>query len=874
MKKTFRSILAGALSLLAVSCYDDSLVLDEIDDIKGRLTAIENTLNAEVGGVNDLFNRLEALNKFVTGDSEVNLTEIVASLDAADGQADGKIADVAAAIAKLKEDGNDLDEGLLGAVAKIAVVDVAEANGKVVLTLADNTTVEFAKSNENLVTIVEEGGAKYWAVVGADGTAVSTGVLVGTNIKFKVEDNRLKYSVDGGNQWTLTGAAVVNSTYNLLTDFYQGGEMDMMTWEYIADDYYTLVFGGEEFHLPLYKVDDSVVTIKAGKTYFTYGQTFTVPVVVKNMTSAYLMNKPDGWKAKFADNVLTVIAPSQAAVESGAAESEGEVLIHCTTSEGKCKIARLVVSMTPDFVFTVAEDGSVHIVNPKVVTSTHPMTGMTLTDFNSVYMGFAPLAKFEADPLAYVSTISDNFDDLSWQLSVFKESTSEWDEDAGESIYKFGGQYDPENYVVDVVDATVNDFYKFITYKDMPKGSSYVFWACPAGEDGNPSVDELMYVYYSLPVEAEIAAVEDGVSAFDVEVTVNVDGAETYYVGMISEDYMMDFMTGQEFESIDEYMLFNNGPFGYFQYMIQMGYPEYGLQGMGTLFGGEMGAEMPATLKASVLNNGPLSPNKKVYMWVFPIIEGLDFASYSYEENLKPYIYEFKTTPLQPGGSATVELTAGECTYSQIAVNITPSADATLVYYEFFETLDDANAATGDDLIANGTGATLDYGPIVARYDIEDAGSGTQMILAAIAVDAEGKYGTIEIAPFAGKALEYSTTFTATIGEIAEPTLNGNFWTYDFPVTVSGGTAAKYYVKFSTTQYSDEQIKKLPLTYAAGFYEVASSPNGVNVFPEETDATFYLYIVVESENGEFAPVVSKEVTVPAMPAAEPTEPAE
>ena len=207
-------------------------------------------------------------------------------------------------------------------------------------------------------------------------------------------------------------------------------------------------------------------------------------------------------------------------------------------------------------------------------------------------------------------------------------------------------------------------------------------------------------------------------------------------------------------------------------------------------------------------------------------------------------------------------------------MNITPSADATLVYYQFFETVLDADAATGDDLIANGIGATLDYGPIVARYDIEDAGSGQEMFLAAMAVDATGKYGTIEVGTFSGKSVQYSTTFTATIGEIAAPTLNGNFWTYDFPVTVSGGTAAKYYVKFSTTQYSDEQIKKLPLTYDAGFYDVASSPNGVNVFPEETDATFYLYIVVESENGEFAPVVSKEVTVPAKPAAEPTEPAE
>ena len=74
MKKTFRTILAGAVALLSVSCYDDLALREDIanlgDDLKGleeRITALENTLNAEVGGINDLASRLENVNTLLAG---------------------------------------------------------------------------------------------------------------------------------------------------------------------------------------------------------------------------------------------------------------------------------------------------------------------------------------------------------------------------------------------------------------------------------------------------------------------------------------------------------------------------------------------------------------------------------------------------------------------------------------------------------------------------------------------------------------------------------------------------------------------------------------------------------------------------------------
>ena len=109
MKKTFRTILAGAVALLAVSCYDDSDLRGQIGDLDERLKAVEATLNAEVGGINDLATRLaEAEGAITTLEGNVTafttqIAGIITRLDAIDGAADGKIKNLEDAIAALKE---------------------------------------------------------------------------------------------------------------------------------------------------------------------------------------------------------------------------------------------------------------------------------------------------------------------------------------------------------------------------------------------------------------------------------------------------------------------------------------------------------------------------------------------------------------------------------------------------------------------------------------------------------------------------------------------------------------------------------------------------------------------------------------------------
>lgn len=141
MKKTLRSILAGALALVAVSCYDDSALNEAVNKLGDRVSTIEATLSAEVGGVADLLSRVETL------------------------------------------------EG------KVAAIKVETKDGVTTLTLSDESSVVLSKNG--VLTIVDGG----WATVAPDGTVTPVGVQVGHDLDLKVEDGKLnvygtKYDVD------------------------------------------------------------------------------------------------------------------------------------------------------------------------------------------------------------------------------------------------------------------------------------------------------------------------------------------------------------------------------------------------------------------------------------------------------------------------------------------------------------------------------------------------------------------------------------------------------------------------------------------------------------------------------------------------------
>lgn len=852
MKKTFLAICAVAVGLLTMSScgkLEDSIdgLRTDLDALTQRVDQLEKDLNADVTTLNEKISGLEAAYKLADKDLAESIAALTTKLDALDGEVDGIVSLLAteqekilAAIEELKKADKNLaekDTELLAALVGVGVTNVAENEaGNVVLTFTDGSTLEIPTDpQEGLVTVVETEGVKYWAVV-VNGAPESLGVPVGhTELKFQVdpETNSLQYSVDGGSTWEATGAFVAADQESLI-DFYQGETGDYVydeDWNMVAvlEDFYTLVFGGQTYYLPIYKTDNSVVLIKSGKTYFSYGESKTIDVALTDIASCYVMTKPDGWRAKLDGKKLTVTAPVEANVTAGVAEADGEVLLHCTTAEGKCKIAKLAVATSEGFSLTVDAEGNVKIVNPVVVTTTN-MWGEENTDFNDAYVGLAPIADFEADPLTYVANIQDNWDALFYYLNNWKMNTAETDEDWN-MIYTIGGAYEPGVYEIDVIETTVPKMYADWRYgQEMPRGSQFVVWACPMDDRGMPNTDALVYGYYT-PIDVAAELVGDP-SFNEINVSVALYGAKEYIVGKVDKEYTFNYNT-EEYD-LDFYI--SDGLNG-----LAYGYNNLG---MTVTESGEFEYAL-----SEVVNDmeevSSLMPGHTYFFYIIPVIDGKDWSEYTPADAIS---YEFTTTALAAGGSVSVEFVETEDTsYTALVIDIEGTDGTSMIYYNFF---DGDDTYTVEDLIAEGFVANDSFATARDQY-LEP---GMTRILAAVAVDAEGKYGELVEQEFTTPEIVYSETFTATIGTptfTATEKYGSTYYSASIPVTVEGGTAAKYYYYFNTTVRDEEYLKNLPL----GSYPFMTATK----LGEMNCSTFYapyqFAVVVESTEGELsAPV--------------------
>lgn len=296
MKRHFltglKAFAVGVMTLLAVSCYDDSKLWGEVEQIKKDLTALQDKLNQEVNTLNSVIGALEA---------------------------------------------------------KVAVVKVEKnAAGNYVLTFSNNETLEISAADANanntgLVTTLTEGDVTYWAVVGADGTVTKLDAVVhpDTKLSFKVdpETNILYVSYDGQN-YESTGVVVNDeTTFNVVENFVD------------AEDYVVITVGGVEYKLP--KVSQSYFEILSGMQYFMPGQTKKVAVDMNGIVSHMIAGVPAGWSVKFADGILTVTAPAgeyddfwgETYLENMDDALSGEVVVWVVTKEGETKVGTLKVAV-------------------------------------------------------------------------------------------------------------------------------------------------------------------------------------------------------------------------------------------------------------------------------------------------------------------------------------------------------------------------------------------------------------------------------------------------------------------------------------------------------------------------------------------------
>ena len=739
MKKTLRSILAGALALLAVSCYDDSALRTEIGKLGDRVTAIEESLSSEIERINSLFEKVQTL-----------------------------------------ED-------------KVGAVKVETTDGVTKLTLTNGDEIVLSKNGA--ITIVDGG----WATVATDGTVTPLGVKVGHELNFKVEGDELMVSYDG-TTYVATGVKVSEYTAHVI-----GNVVPAEDGKSVA-----VTIGDQTINLSIY----ATATFELSRSSFYVGYGFSKSfTVTTDGEDFYVASKPDGWKVAVDGKTVTVTAPSQALVELGVVEVEGEIVLHADAEV--CTYARLQVEAGPAFSVEVdTNTGMVTFFN--AISIEYPdQTGMgePTYDFGDALVGILPVSDF-----AFFSSVDELIEASEYMAipSGYLANIKANNELGG--MYE-AGVYEEDSFQISIADLG-NSFWPSI---NIEEGMHYVVWAIPQTTE---VLKDLYTVAMYKPIKINLEAKTKTFSEITLDLTCS--GATSYHVGAYPAS-MFEYMSFEEF-MMTGYM--GVGPWKQFQ---MYGEPEI----LGTA------VESGSTISVAELNMGALAPNTEYLVYVFPYDETKDSADYDFAADMAPYVYTFTTEGLVAGApEATVVKDEATTTYTTIGVKLTP-AEGTEVYYYFT----DAGAwdeYTDDQIVA----AVMDYcySPKTAAATLKDSylTPGDKRQIYAVAVTEDGKYSIVTYV-FETLPLPYSPAISMTFESATKDETTGEY-TVVFNVTGATKVAAYCYYTSSTPSSFATNIMSYGFASSYTSYKWAEVVDGKATIVVKPGSASYDYLFYSAYN--------------------------
>ncbi len=205
--------------------------------------------------------------------------------------------------------------------------------------------------------------------------------------------------------------------------------------------------------------------------------------------------------------------------------------------------------------------------------------------------------------------------------------------------------------------------------------------------------------------------------------------------------------------------------------------------------------------------------------WVVPYIEGQE-EKYSVEDMVSK---SFTLSEITAGGNIDVVPDVAEI--DKVSINVPLSAPGASRIYYIFLAKRTANrydeAARADYLLKNGKIA--DGESVVAS--VGNLTSGTERVLFAMAVDSEGKYGTVSVSEYVTEELVYNDmTVTLTAGQVGANTASVS-------VSVTGGTAVDY------VYWAGKQTEEfwLGLSGTTALEKAASAQQLLALYPEDND---------------------------------------
>ena len=597
-------------------------------------------------------------------------------------------------------------------------------------------------------------------------------------LKFQVTTtNELQYSFDGGTTWVSTGIVLAKE---LECDCEEPIEVSLVD----NGDSVTIKVGDKEFTIE--KPQEIVFDIRAGKVYFESEGTQKVAIKASGIEDLTVISVPKGWSAEIAsDGMLEVTAPNYEETQEeynydtdeiipGKYAAEGYVKVHACAADGKCMVGKLPVIVSNRPVHVKAYAGNAYFN----ATGARPAT---------FYYGVSPRASFEAEVADLLAALN--------QMGIPDGYNTNFDE---------------EEYVAaPSVEAPIAD----LLGSEPKAGVEYVVWAIV--EDYSKveyTMEDFVISYYSL---IEVTAVENEAerTAYNVTVTVEVKGADSYYAMAVPANYYEEYDEegNLDKEATAEALLMHK------ENLLGSLSPDSWSGPMGKLYTESYtGSVLDIAEGTTASMSGNYAPERNIVLIILPQ-DGRSWDEYTLEDI---HDFEFRTAALTAGGSVNAnaaqvfkymaegynenwewikyEKIVDE--YSQLAVEVKPSADNwTAFYFNWYD--DETFKANSSDealvsLLLKEYGMTPGDVEAFPVYDCLDTDPETTMHFVAMFVDNAGKYGQIAKVSATTKKLEYSDIL---LKDPCETNLKDGFLknTTDFKVKIEteDGTASavKYY---------------------------------------------------------------------------------
>ena len=760
MKKIMKGMLGTMLALtmcspLLTSCYDDSDLWDALEGVTDRVAQLEK----------DLKSQTDAMSSLLAAGSSVSKCE--------------------------KQD-----------------------DGSFLVTLSDGTKFKVlsqATDFSSLMTYVEVGGARYWALYRLGGEAEllkdasGKNIPVSTKVDVAVKDGKYHIVINGVEYPTgydvgdmvqvfescTPHADASGNVYALTFSFGEGRDITVS-----VDGYKGVVFRLETIGGAAEPVSEY---------YVPYGSTQSFLIDLEGVVD-YALQIPYGWKVverqdKLTDNVyLDITAPSRALVESGAAFAGGDLKAMAVVEGGDAAITRMVLSSEP---FKSLEFSSTRLL-------AEPYDGVV---------------KF-----VYGLVLEAEFDEAAVLANVEKLITSNSDAPAG--------------YVVS--ETAVNLAMNEILGEDLDPEVRYVAFVIPALYDAES--ESVYYVDPSLLVTYEFGAIltkmsEPLPSLFDAEITVEVIGTDKMWAGTaVKEDNI--------FEDII--------------YAITNGITEP-VDACASYSG-------PASGFPSASENAGVSflPGVTYVTWCVPV----DPDKVAYTEDDIIY-REFTTKPVVAGGALEVVAGETAVSVSSIAVPVSAEGATMIYYAYLTETEAGRLGNTDGfdeqkfDIITKSDNFTVVMGD-EAVAELKTVKPESTMWLFAVAVDADGKYGkvkclssTLPKVTFNGISLSYANIEIGSdkvefqIVATGDTPVRYIYWvgTVNDPFWVKCGKIRQDAEKYMAVYPDDEAIAKVMRANGE-----ISEDGKIVIGNLRMEEEYVIMVLAQDESGKFSKGAYKKIT--------------